>query len=116
LAGDTDAAGFREWQESHVHSIIRDALKIVESATQAEPIQIDSEMVTGPTVATLDRPLQGRRDFRGGQPRFEWYAAPIADLRQFGAGSSRALPGDVIHDEDPLMSHPDLASLDLALT
>ena len=69
-----------------------DALKIVESATQAEPIQVDSEMVTGPTVANLDRPLQGRRDFRGGQPRFEWYAAPIADLSQFGAGSSCTLP------------------------
>ena len=45
--------GFRDWQESHGHSIIRDALKIVESAIQAEPIQVDREMVTGPTVATL---------------------------------------------------------------
>jgi len=70
-------SGFREWQESHGHSIIRDALEIVERATQAEPIRSTARCVTGPAVATLIDLSKDAEVFAVGSRGLEWYAAPV---------------------------------------
>jgi nucleotide-binding universal stress UspA family protein len=100
---------FREWQESHGHSIIRDALEIVESATQAELIQVDSEMVTGPTVATLIDLSKDAEIFAVGSRGLSGTRRLLLTSVSSALVHHAHCPVAVIHDEDPLMPHPDLA-------
>jgi nucleotide-binding universal stress UspA family protein len=101
--------GFREWQESDGHSIIRDALKIVESATHAEPIQVDSEMVTGPTVATLLDLSKDAEIFAVGSRGLSGTRRLLLTSVSSALVHHAHCPVAVIHDEDPLTPHPDLA-------
>ena len=101
--------GFRDWQESHGHSIIRDALKIVASATQAEPIQVDSEIVTGPTVATLLDLSKDAEIFAVGSRGLSGTRRLLLTSVSSALVHHAHCPVAVIHDEDPLMPHPDLA-------
>jgi len=93
--------GFRDWQESHGHSIIRDALKIVESATQAEPIQVDSEMVTGPTVATLLDLSKDAEIFAVGSRGLSGTRRLLLTSVSSALVHHTHCPVAVIHDEDP---------------
>jgi nucleotide-binding universal stress UspA family protein len=100
---------FREWQESHGHSIIRDALEIVEWATQAESIQVNSEMVTGPTVATLIDLSKDAEIFAVGSRGLSGTRRLLMTSVSSALVHHAHCPVAVIHDEDPLMPHPDLA-------
>jgi nucleotide-binding universal stress UspA family protein len=102
-------SGFREWQESHGHSIIRDALGIVERATQAEPIQVASEMVTGPAVATLIDLSKDAEVFAVGSRGLSGTRRLLLTSVSSALVHHARCPVAVIHDGDPLMPHPDLA-------
>ena len=114
---ETPTPGFGDWQESHGHSIIRDALKIVESATEAKPIQVDSEIVTGPTVATLIDLSKDAEIFAVGSRGLSGTRRLLLTSVSSGlVHHAQHCPVAVIHDEDPLMPHPDLAPVLLEST
>jgi nucleotide-binding universal stress UspA family protein len=99
-------SGVQKWQEAHGHEIIRDALKIVESATQAESILLDSEMVAGPTVATLIDLSKEAETIVVGSRGLNGLRRLLLTSVSSGLVHHAHCPVAVIHDEDPLMSHP----------
>jgi nucleotide-binding universal stress UspA family protein len=101
-------ASFRQWPEAEGRRIIRDAAAIAENATRPEPVQVDSEMVSGAPVAAL---ADASKD------------AELLVVGCHGRGALRRLLGSVssglahhahcpvavIHDDDPPPSDPDNA-------
>jgi len=98
--------GFQEWQEAQGRDIIRDARRIVDSATQAESIQVDSEMVTGPTVATLIDLSKDAEMMVVGSRGLHGLGRLLLTSVSSGLVHHAHCPVAVIYDEDPLMPHP----------
>lgn len=101
--------GYLKWQEEEGQKVLATALETVREATKDHPIEVTSEMVSGPAVPTLvDLSKEARLLVVG----CRGHGALARGL--LGSVSSNLVhhahcPVAVIHDEDPLMPHPSKA-------
>jgi nucleotide-binding universal stress UspA family protein len=101
--------GYLKWQEEEGQKVLAAALETVREATKDHPIEVTSEMVSGPAVPTLvDLSKEARLLVVG----CRGHGALARGL--LGSVSSNLVhhahcPVAVIHDEDPLMPHPSKA-------
>ena len=99
-------AGFQHWQETEGRNVIHDARAIAEKATVANPIQIESTMVTGVPVACLADVSSDAQMVvvgRHGRGRLQRRLGSVGS----GLAHHARCPVAVVTDEDPLM--PDAA-------
>ena len=101
--------GYLKWLEEEGQKVLATALETVREATKDHPIEVTSEMVSGPAVPTLvDLSKEARLLVVG----CRGHGALARGL--LGSVSSNLVhhahcPVAVIHDEDPLMPHPSKA-------
>jgi nucleotide-binding universal stress UspA family protein len=99
---------FQQWPEAEGRRIIRDAAVIAENVTQPDPVQVDSEMVSGaPVVALADASKDAELLVVGchGRGRLRRLLGSVSSGLTHHAHCAVA----VIHDDDPLPSDPDNA-------
>ena len=98
-------SGYLQWQEESGREILDSACKTVAEATKDHPVEVTTEMVSGPAVPTLVEPVQGCTAGRGRLPRSRCAGPRSARFGQHRVGPSRALPGG---------DHPRRGSADVA--
>jgi nucleotide-binding universal stress UspA family protein len=100
-------AGFAQWQQDRGHSILDDALKVVDSSTEERaPAHVNSEMYSSGAVSTLvDLSKEAEMVVVGCRGRSALIRGPLGSVSSELVQRAHC-PVAVIHDEDPLMPHP----------
>jgi len=100
---------YLHWQEDAGRTVLQNALATAEEATKGNPIEVTSEMVTGPAVPTLvDLSKDAALVVVGCQGRGALARGVLGSVST-GLVHHAHCPVAVIHDEDPLMPHPSQA-------
>ncbi|WP_328358734.1 universal stress protein [Mycobacterium sp. NBC_00419] len=101
--------GYLQWQEESGQEILDAAVRTAAEATRDHPIEITSEMVAGPTVPTLVEQTKDVGLVVVGCRGRGALARSLLGSVSTGLAHHAHCPVAVIHDEDPLMSHPSKA-------
>ncbi|AKK28783.1 universal stress protein [Mycobacterium sp. EPa45] len=102
-------AGYLEWQEDSGRAILASARDTVAEATRDHPVDVSSEMVTGPAVPSLVDLSKDARLVVVGSRGHGALARSLLGSVSTGLVHHAHCPVAVIHDEDPLMAHPSKA-------
>jgi nucleotide-binding universal stress UspA family protein len=101
--------GYLQWQEESGQRILDSACKTVAEATKDHPVEVSSEMVSGPAVPTLvDLSKDAELVVVGCQGRSALARALLGSVST-GLIHHAHCPVAIIHDEDPLTSRPSKA-------
>ena len=98
--------GFLKWQESDGRKVLERALKTVEEATGGAPLEINTEMISGPSVPTLVEESKNAQLIVVGCRGRGALARGLLGSVSNGLVHHAFCPVAIIHDEDPLMPHP----------
>lgn len=101
--------GYLQWQEDEGAKLLTAALKTVEEATEGSPVEVTSEMVTGPSVPVLADLSTGAQMIVVGSRGRGALARGLLGSISTGLVHHAKCPVAVIHDEDPLIPHPSQA-------
>lgn len=101
--------GYLQWQEKEGRKVLAKALETVEEATKDHPIEVTSEMVSGPAVPTMVDLSKDARLFVVGCRGQGALARGLLGSVSSGLVHHAHCPVAIIHDEDPLMPHPSKA-------
>lgn len=101
--------GYLQWQEDEGAKLLAAALKTVEEATEGSPIEVTSEMVTGPSVPVLADLSTGAQMIVVGSRGRGALARGLLGSISTGLAHHAKCPVAVIHDADPLIPHPSQA-------
>jgi nucleotide-binding universal stress UspA family protein len=108
--------GYLQWQEDEGRKILNDAMKTVEESTKKTgPIDVDTELVTGPSVATLVDLSKDAEMVVVGCRGQGALARSLLGSVSTGLVHHAHCPVAIIHDEDPLMPHPSKAPVLLGI-
>jgi nucleotide-binding universal stress UspA family protein len=108
--------GYLQWQEDEGRKILNDAMKTVEESTKKTgPIDVDTELVTGPSVATLVDLSKDAEMVVVGCRGQGALARSLLGSVSAGLVHHAHCPVAIIHDEDPLMPHPSKAPVLLGI-
>lgn len=101
--------GYLQWQEEAGQKILEGASKTVAEATKDNPVEVSSEIVSGPAVPTLvDLSKDAQLVVVGCRGRGALARGLLGSVST-GLVHHAHCPVAVIHDEDPLMAHPSKA-------
>ncbi|AQT79279.1 universal stress protein [Mycolicibacterium litorale] len=102
-------SGYLQWQEESGQKILESARKTVAEATKDHPVEVTSEIVSGPAVPTLvDLSKDAQLVVVGCRGRGALARGLLGSVST-GLVHHAHCPVAVIHDEDPLMAHPSKA-------
>ncbi len=101
--------GYLQWQEDEGAKLLTAALKTVEEATEGSPVEVTSEMVTGPSVPVLADLSTGAQMIVVGSRGRGALARGLLGSISTGLVHHAKCPVAIIHDEDPLIPHPSQA-------
>jgi nucleotide-binding universal stress UspA family protein len=102
-------AGYLQWQEDSGREILDSASRTVAEATKEHPVEVTTEMVSGPAVPTLvDLSKDAQLVVVGCRGRGALARGLLGSVST-GLVHHAQCPVAIIHDEDPLMSHPSKA-------
>ncbi len=108
-------AGLVERGEEFGRRILDDAVEVARAATDSDSLQIDTEVVTGPTVPTLADLSKDARMIVVGSRGMGAVARRILGSASLGLLHHAQCPVAVIQDEDPLMPLPARAPVLVAI-
>ncbi|SBS73512.1 conserved hypothetical protein [uncultured Mycobacterium sp.] len=101
--------GYLQWQEESGQRILDSARKTVAEATKDHPVEVTTEMVSGPAVPTLvDLSKDAQLVVVGCRGRGALGRALLGSVST-GLVHHAHCPVAIIHDEDPLTSRPSKA-------
>ncbi|MCB0937023.1 MAG: universal stress protein [Mycobacterium sp.] len=101
--------GYLKWQEEEGQKLLAAALETATEATKEHPIEITSEMVSGPPVPTLvEFSKEARLLVVGCRGRGALARGLLGSVSTALVHHAHG-PVAIIHDEDPLMPHPSKA-------
>ena len=98
--------GYLAWQEGEGRKVLEHALATVEEATGGAPVEVTSEMVSGPSIPTLVEESKDAQLIVVGCRGRGALARGLLGSVSSGLVHHAFCPVAVIHDEDPLMPHP----------
>jgi nucleotide-binding universal stress UspA family protein len=99
--------GYTRWLEDEGRKVLTDALKTAEESTkQLGPLDVSSEMLTGPPVPTLVDLSKGAEMVVVGSHGRGAMARILLGSVSTGLVHHAHCPVAVIHDENPLVPHP----------
>jgi nucleotide-binding universal stress UspA family protein len=101
--------GYLQWQEDEARKVLAVALETAGDATKGSPIDVTSEIVTGPAVPTLADESKDAQLLVVGCRGHGALARGLLGSVSGGLVHHAHCPVAVIHDEDPLMPHPSKA-------
>jgi nucleotide-binding universal stress UspA family protein len=99
-------SGYLQWQEDSGREILDSASKLVEAATKDHPVEVTTEMVSGPAVATLVNLSKDAQLIVVGCRGRGALARSLLGSVSTGLVHHAHCPVAIIHDEDPLTSQP----------
>ncbi|MCX2931307.1 universal stress protein [Mycobacterium sp. CVI_P3] len=102
-------SGYLQWQEDSGREILDSACKTVMEATKDHPVEVATELVSGPAVPTLvDLSKDAQLLVVGCRGRGALARGLLGSIST-GLIHHAHCSVAIIHDEDPLMSHPSKA-------
>jgi nucleotide-binding universal stress UspA family protein len=102
-------AGYLQWQEDSGREILDSASRTVAEATKEHPVEVTTEMVSGPAVPTLvDLSKDAQLVVVGCRGRGALARGLLGSVST-GLVHHAHCSVAIIHDEDPLMAHPSKA-------
>ncbi|WP_179473318.1 universal stress protein [Mycolicibacterium vinylchloridicum] len=99
-------SGYLQWQEDSGREILDSASKLVEDATGDHPVEVTTEMVSGPAVSTLVNLSKDAQLIVVGCRGRGALARSLLGSVSTGLVHHAHCPVAIIHDEDPLTSQP----------
>ncbi|MGI9125933.1 MAG: universal stress protein [Mycobacterium sp.] len=101
--------GYLQWQEEQGRELLEKALATVKDAIKGAPVEVTTEMVTGPSVPVLaDLSTEAQMVVVGCRGRGALARGLLGSIST-GLVHHAKCPVAIIHDEDPLMPHPSQA-------
>jgi nucleotide-binding universal stress UspA family protein len=102
-------SGFMEWQEEEGRRLLDSAVKTVEEA--GAQVEVSTDMVSGPAVPALADLSSSAQMIVVGCRGHGALARGLLGSISTGLAHHAHCPVAIIHDEDPLMPHPAMASV-----